>query len=206
MFTNNPVIYCIKNIINNKIYIGSAKNFRIRRNLHLLQLKKNKHHSIVLQRAWNKYGENNFEFIELTSVLNLKDLIKIEQLFIDELKPQYNICPIANSSLGVKRSKITREKISKSQLGRKYSKERKLQISNRIKGENNPFYGKKHKSVTLKKLRKPNKDYKFICLEDEIIFTNTGDASRYYGIPSSNIWKCLKGQRKSLKGKHFKLI
>lgn len=56
-------IYSINNKINNKIYIGSSKNIINRwQKEHLPSLKKNKHYSKHLQRAWNKYGENNFEF------------------------------------------------------------------------------------------------------------------------------------------------
>lgn len=55
-------IYCIKNILNNKVYIGSSVNFNKRKNLHLHYLKNNKHHSNHLQKAWNKYGKENFVF------------------------------------------------------------------------------------------------------------------------------------------------
>ena len=53
-------IYCIKNIITNKIYIGSTKNFKSRLWYHFYHLKNNKHHSIHLQRSYDKYGKENF--------------------------------------------------------------------------------------------------------------------------------------------------
>ncbi len=59
-------VYTIKNVINNKIYIGSAVNIKKRwhehRNL-LNNNNNNKHHSPILQNAWNKYGKK---------ILNLK--------------------------------------------------------------------------------------------------------------------------------------
>lgn len=55
-------IYCIKNIINNKIYIGSTKNFKLRIWYHFYHLKNNKHHSIHLQRSYDKYGKSNFSY------------------------------------------------------------------------------------------------------------------------------------------------
>lgn len=55
-------IYVIKNIINNKIYIGSTKNIISRKYYHFNQLKNNHHHSKHLQNAYNKYDKNNFIF------------------------------------------------------------------------------------------------------------------------------------------------
>jgi excinuclease UvrABC nuclease subunit len=42
-------IYCIKNIINDKMYIGSAVNLKTRRYEHFHFLTKNKHHNRHLQ-------------------------------------------------------------------------------------------------------------------------------------------------------------
>jgi group I intron endonuclease len=103
-------IYIIKNNINNKCYIGSAKNFKARWYLHKKQLLNNIHHSILLQRAFNKYGDIfSYEIIELCQV---DDLIKYEQKWFDLLKPQYNICKIAGSSLGIKRSDDFKKRVS----------------------------------------------------------------------------------------------
>lgn len=63
-------IYAIKNTINGKVYIGSAKNFKKRWKRHRSQLKNNKHHSIKLQRSYNKYGKDSFEFIILEECEN----------------------------------------------------------------------------------------------------------------------------------------
>ena len=62
-------IYFIRCIINNKLYIGSAFNIKYRWKRHFNDLKKNKHHSPHLQRAYNKYGENKFETNVLEEVL-----------------------------------------------------------------------------------------------------------------------------------------
>ncbi len=55
-------IYRIRNLINNKSYIGSAVNFKRRWNYHKQDLIACRHHSKYLQNAWNKYGEAAFEF------------------------------------------------------------------------------------------------------------------------------------------------
>lgn len=55
-------IYFIRNIITEDIYIGSTNNYTIRFNEHRRQLRKNTHHSAILQNSYNKHGLDNFEF------------------------------------------------------------------------------------------------------------------------------------------------
>ena len=63
-------IYSITNINDNKIYIGSTfKSFIGRFKQHYNKLNQNKHPSLYLQNAWNKYGENNFIF-RIVEVIN----------------------------------------------------------------------------------------------------------------------------------------
>lgn len=113
------VIYCIINIQNNHKYIGSSINFNERKRLHIRQLSSNKHHSKYLQNAWNLYGEANFIFSILEEV-PICELIEKEQIWLDKEFPEYNICKIAGSSLGVKRSIETRNKLRESHLGKKH--------------------------------------------------------------------------------------
>lgn len=100
-----------------RCYIGSAVNISSRWSKHLSDLKKNKHHSIKLQRHFNKYGESDLQFSILLGC-DKNDLLKIEQYFIDSYKPYFNICPTAGSQLGREVSDKTREKNSKSHLGK----------------------------------------------------------------------------------------
>lgn len=55
-------IYIIKNILTEKVYIGSAKSVLSRLNAHKYQLLNNKHFNKHLQSSYNKYGINNFTF------------------------------------------------------------------------------------------------------------------------------------------------
>lgn len=103
-------VYRIKNISNNDCYIGSSLNFKERKRRHFRDLEKGKHHSIVLQRAFNKYGRDEFEFEILETGIDRNELLQREQYFIDTLNPKYNICSIAGSPLGVKHSKESNEK------------------------------------------------------------------------------------------------
>ena len=113
-------IYCIKNKINDEFYIGSSYHIYKRRNRHFSELRNNKHKNYKLQRLYNLHGEESFLFYLIESVDIKQNLINREQYYIDNLKPQLNINIIANSSLGVKRSEETKEKIRQANLGLKH--------------------------------------------------------------------------------------
>lgn len=56
-------IYRILNTTNNKSYIGSSGSVYYRwGQQHLKDLRKSQHYNTHLQHAWNKYGEQSFEF------------------------------------------------------------------------------------------------------------------------------------------------
>lgn len=55
-------IYRIRNLINEKIYIGSADNLDRRKNEHWKELRDQSHCNPHLQASWNKHGEISFTF------------------------------------------------------------------------------------------------------------------------------------------------
>lgn len=87
-------IYKITNIVNNRCYIGSSVQIGIRFQQHKSRLKKDKHHSQYLQRAWNLHGESSFIFEILEKCDESIHLIR-EQFYMDTLKPEYNVEKIA---------------------------------------------------------------------------------------------------------------
>lgn len=140
---SNIGVYQIRNIITNDIYIGSASRigkcksesgFHKRFEKHRNSLKLNIHHSIILQRAYNKYGVSNFKY-EILANCPPEYCIKLEQWFLNILKPKYNIRKIADSNLGSIFSDKTKLKMSNSQKGKintEESKER-MKIAARIR-------------------------------------------------------------------------
>lgn len=113
-------IYWIRNLVNNKLYIGSAVNFNDRKSLHIKMLTQNHHHSIKLQRAWNKYGSVAFEFklIEETEKTQLRER---EQYWIDKydsFNNGYNCTPSAHNMTGFKHSEKSKKLIGQVQKGR----------------------------------------------------------------------------------------
>ena len=117
-------IYKITCTANKKIYIGSAINLRKRKGEHFNGLRQNIHHNPIMQRAWNKYGEQAFTFEVLEYVLPIS-LIAQEQYWFKKLKPfnhkGFNIAPTAGSTLGRQFSPATHEKMVKSKIGHKPS-------------------------------------------------------------------------------------
>lgn len=92
----NGGVYGIFCKITAKPYIGSSKNFKARWKEHVRDLKKQRHHSIKLQRAWNKYGPEAFIFCALE--YGAKNLLDMEQIHLDAwdaYRTGYNCSPLA---------------------------------------------------------------------------------------------------------------
>lgn len=104
-------IYAIVHVASGKLYIGSAKDTKIRWSCHRTSLRSAKHHSKHLQRSFNKYGEDCFVFRVLEVVESAANLVVREQWWLDNLKPAFNGSPTAGSQLGWHPSKKDIEKL-----------------------------------------------------------------------------------------------
>ena len=93
-------IYTIKNLKNNKLYIGSSVEIEKRIRTHFVNLIKNNHSNLKLQNSYNKYGKENFifEILETFDEIERDDLFTIEQKYIDsyDFDTLYNLTNIAN--------------------------------------------------------------------------------------------------------------
>lgn len=105
-------VYVITNTINNKVYIGSTiSGFKKRIKEHLYELIKNRHHSDHLQKAYNKYGGDSFEF-SILEICHKESIIEREQFYLDKYKSYqrkngYNILEKAYNSQGYKHTEET---------------------------------------------------------------------------------------------------
>jgi len=120
-----------------RVYIGSAVDIKQRWCVHLSRLKNNKHHSIKLQRHYNKYGKDDLLFLvlilcEKKCLIPINGEIPIEQYFMDVYKPYFNVCPKAGSSLGCKQPLSHRLSVSKRFLGVPFTQEHKDKLSKRV--------------------------------------------------------------------------
>lgn len=163
-------IYVIVNKVNCKIYLGSTKNFLTNRNRHLSVLRGEKHWNEHLQRAWNKYREENFKIFPVEEFRNISEnlLRAKEKWYISE----FNLCDRSvgyNISPDPKNREVsgeTKEKLSKSlrewhknnnhprgMLGKQHSDEVKNKIRLVTAGEKNPFYGKHHTKASIARMK-----------------------------------------------------
>ena len=135
---NRSGIYKLANIVNGKVYVGSAVNLGKRKEHHYACLRHNKHKNERLQRSWNKHSEKSFEFSILEYVEDKNNLIEREQYWMDFYDVAgddgYNISPKAGSSLGVKHTAETRKRMSEVNMGKKLSPEHRKKISDGNKG------------------------------------------------------------------------
>ena len=206
------VIYGILNKVSGKYYIGSAVNFSKRKSRHLKLLRENKHHSYLLQKEWD---DNLFDFIILEKVLGKELLTEREQWWIDNTNSFYNICKIASSSLGVKRTEETKEKVRQANLGLKHPEWRN-EIKSKAQGGDNHWTkkksfsedAKKKMSTSQKELYKngyvhPNKK-KIIQYSLSMIlikeWESAADAERVLGISRFAIAQVLRGHNKTCGG------
>lgn len=132
-------IYGIIHIKTKKIYVGSAIDITKRWRIHRHYLRLKNHRNPYLQSAWNKHGENSFEFVVLEKVKKTHLLIKREQHWLNttssfDRRYGYNIAPTAGSQLGIKHSAATKKTLSRIHKGRKLTLEHSKAISNALKG------------------------------------------------------------------------
>ena len=78
------VIYKIRNVVNDKFYVGSTVDSRKRFWAHRKALRLGTHDCTHLQRAWNKYGEDCFKFEIVEVVPEGEDLLAAEQKWLDD--------------------------------------------------------------------------------------------------------------------------
>lgn len=160
-------IYIIRNLINNKIYIGSAKNIKQRLHEHKSMLRRNSHHSNYLQNSYNKY--KNYFLFSILENCEINNLISREQYWLNYYLSYnklygYNVSPKAYSS-----------------LNRKASNETKLKMSISHKGMKKPWSNMNHFK----------KQIKAVINDQEILFNSIGEASLHFNISRSTISRLL---------------
>lgn len=156
-------IYQIRNLINGKVYIGSAVNINDRWSLHKHQLNKGNHHSKHLQNAWTKYGKENFVF-EILEEIKIEELLEREQFYLDnktpwDIKIGYNINKSSKTRLGMKHTEESKEKNRQSQLGEKgywygrgqdcwtFGKSKSAETKVKMSDKNKEFYQNKENKI-----------------------------------------------------------
>lgn len=173
----SQVIYKIVNLVNDKFYVGSTIHKKVRFRQHRKLLRGNRHHCKHLQAAWNKYGEEKFDFRVVEEVPDAVSLQEVEDRWLKEHVGQeycYNtgrtadapwrgVYGSANPKFGVPVSEEQREQISQTlkdfyaqdyfnhpRVGRQHTEETKAKISASKKANPVAYWEGKERSEETK--------------------------------------------------------
>ena len=174
-------IYIITNTINDKVYVGQAQDLYIRTKHHILDER-----NPLLKKAFKKYGLDKFT-INVLEKCEIEKLDDREQYWMDYYEVTnrdkgYNICPIAGSTRGVKKSQEERKQMSE-------------RASQRI-GDLNPFYGKEHSEETKEKIRKRKLNQK-VSEETKLKLSQAHTGKKFSEERKMAISKGLKGKKRT---------
>lgn len=155
-------IYEIVQIGTDRRYVGSATDLAQRWRQHLAHLERGKHHSVALQRAWNKHGPEAFGFRTLIRC-DRRHLVFYEQRAIDVLRPKLNCAPKAGSQLGYTHTAQTIGKMRAAAVGRpssfkgrKHTAESRMRISENRRGKSSgPFTAERRRKIGESQRGKP---------------------------------------------------
>jgi group I intron endonuclease len=149
------IIYKIVNLVNDKFYVGSTNNKKVRFRQHRKLLRRNKHHCKHLQASWNKYGEDKFKFVVVEEVDSDTPLHEVEELYLmrNVGKPH-----CYNSGYSAKAPWRNAPKEKTPNFGKAVTEAQKQQISKTLKAfyaedyTNHPRVGKHHSAETRAKI------------------------------------------------------
>lgn len=204
-------IYCFKNLINQKVYIGQAVDIQKRYEQHLRNINNPKHQE-TFYRALRKYGIDNFSF-EVLQQCSIDELSDLEIRYIDKYNAYfdggYNETKGGEGCLGYKHNQEAKEKMSRARKGRIFdelwkqhlrensshhtawnngknlSEEHKEKISKGLEGHKHTEYSKQKMSE--------NSTHKKAVLCDGIRFDSVTDCANFYNVKFSVMRSWLDG-------------
>ena len=206
------IIYLFTNKINGKKYVGqTVRPFEER-------FAEHRRKDSLLNRAFIKYGVENFDYEIIDTSSDVNELNKKEVFWIKQLNTKfpggYNLCYGGGNTKGYLHSEIAKRRMSmtKKKLGS-------------MKGEKNHFYGKKHSEETKEHLRnlwatgerkitpewrdkiEANRHtVKVRNIDTGEVFNSIKEAADKYNTESTHITRVCRGGRKSCAGYRWEYL
>lgn len=157
---NQAVIYMWFNKITGKVYIGSAIDGKKRLYRYFCPsvLKTNSRiYKNILKYGHNSFSVSILEVLGETNSVSKSHILAREQFYLDWALKTYglqvlNLLTKTDSSLGFNHTSDTKAKIAKGRL-KGHSAETRNKLSQMFSGKDNPFFGKKHTSELITKLK-----------------------------------------------------
>lgn len=208
------IIYKATNLINNKAYIGQTTGILQKRKMQHLRTAKH-NNCPYFHRAIKKYGNENFKWETLCECDNIKELDKMEMLFIsyyNTFKNGYNLDKGGHNSSGTyetrrrlakikkckKHTDVHNQKISESRKGQRISEETKQKISESRKGQQ-LSEETKQRLLKMVKRGKDNPQSTPVIINNEY-FNSMGEAKRSLNLNTGTI--CTRIQN-NFPGYHY---
>lgn len=234
-FKHECGIYVCQCMNSGKRYIGQSKDVKLRKCSHLSDLRGNRHGNKHLQKTYAKYGEENLVW-DVLEYCPREKLNERERYWIkryDTFANGFNQTEGGVDNRVYKRTEEFKRKLAQT-LKKKWDSNhiQKKKFSERMKGSNNPMYGKtgalnpsygkdhsgnfngmfgKHQTAEAKEKNRlahlgiNNKMSKaVVCVETNEIFASQGEAGRMKKCDSATINKVIRGVKKTAGGYHWR--
>lgn len=186
--TRSAFIYKIENKENGGCYIGSTINPKSRWLHHRTSLRYGRHHSFILQKAWDKHGEGNFEFKILLKCAE-SDRLMYEKLCM--ALQTYNVLRTPHETPIRKNWVRTPEVCAKISAGLK----NKLKDPNARKVWSDCKKGVKYSQASVDKTSRA-KWKPIFCKELQASFLSMKAAAEHLGVVKSAITQAVKNKGK----------
>jgi len=156
-------VYIIRNKITKEYYIGSSRNLKVRFARHKKELRANTHHNVKLQKLYNAYKMQDFEFKVVKYFKTITEARELENKLIKKYKDSQKCLNLGLQAVGgdnLTKNPNKKEivnKIRKGLLEKTSSmtkEERKLKWGRA--GSENGMFGKHHSQKTKELISKAN--------------------------------------------------
>lgn len=110
------LVYKITNLINDRVYYGSTKDFTNRKKTHLENLFNKCHHNKHLQKDFDKYGARTFKFEIIKYFEKEQEMLVYEYQMINSKSNVYNILKTDYTMPLVKENKNVKVLVTKTNV------------------------------------------------------------------------------------------